>query len=314
MKYLISGAYGFIGSHFTELVGDHDHEILVLDKLSYASNIKNIDDELISNFTFKQVDLADKEALQKAVKGFDPDIVVHFASETHVDNSIDNPEPFIYSDIIGTFNLLEVCRKQFNPKKIVHVSTDEVYGDIHEGYFKEKAPIKPSSPYSAAKASADCLAMSYMRTYDMPIIIVRPCNAFGPRQFPEKLIPITIDRAKKGFKVPVYDKGENSREWIYVTELTKWIYRIIKKGEIKQIYNLSSNVERTNLEIIKEIYQIMEKEPRISFVKDRPGHDWRYAMDSEKARYVTDFNPDANLHNQLKNTIDWYLKNPKYFK
>ncbi len=315
-KILVTGGLGFIGSNFIRYILEKysDVEIINLDAMKYGSNPKNLKEyEKDDRYTFIKGDISDYDLMKKIVK--DVDILVNFAAETHVDRSISNPHSFLKSNVIGVFTILEAIRK-YNPNiRFIQISTDEVYGDILKGSFKEEDRLKPSSPYSASKAAADMFVLAYVRTYNIDAIITRCTNNYGPFQFPEKLIPKTIIRASMNLKVPVYGTGKNIRDWIYVLDHCEAIDLIIKKGEKGEIYNISSNEEKTNLEVVKTILRLMNKdESLIEFVEDRPGHDLRYSLDSTKIRKELGWKPKYSFEDGIKMTINWYLNNKWWWK
>ena len=307
MKILVTGGLGFIGSNFVRYMGDKA-EIIVIDALKYGSNENNLKD---LDYRFVKGDICDYELMTEVVKK--ADVIVNFAADTHVDRSISNPYAFIESNVIGTYTLLEAIRKANPEAKLVHVSTDEVYGDIENGSFKEDDMLKPSSPYSASKASADMFVLAYVRTYGLNAVITRCTNNYGAYQFPEKLIPKAIIRAKLNMKIPVYGTGKNVRDWIYVEDHCEAIRLVLAKGEKGEIYNISSGEERTNLEVVSEILRIIGKPDLIEFVEDRPGHDLRYSLDSSKIMELG-WKPGHKFEEGLKETIEWYLKNEEWWK
>ena len=313
MRYLITGGCGFIGSHFVRLILNKykDSEVINLDKLTYAGNLGNLRDiEKNSRYKFIKGDICDKKLVLDLVK--DVDIVVNFAAESHVDRSIIEPESFVKTDVLGTQNLLEACRK-FN-KKHLQISTDEVYGSIQNGKFKENDNLNPSSPYSASKASADLLVLSYHITYGLNVIITRTTNNFGPNQYPEKLIPLFVTNLLEGKKVPVYGNGLNVRDWIYVVDNCEAIDFVINNGKAGEIYNIGSDNEKNNLEITKFILKELGKdENSIEYVKDRLGHDKRYALDSTKINKLG-WKPRFQFELALKETFKWYRSNEKWWK
>ncbi len=282
MKVLVTGGLGFIGSNFIRYTLNKysDVEVINVDALKYGSNPNNLRDvESDERYSFVKGDISDYELMSKLVK--DVDIVVNFAAESHVDRSISNPYSFLQSNVIGVFTILEATRKNNPDAKLIHVSTGEVYGDIIKGSFKEEDRLKPSSPYSASKAAADVFVLAYVRTYGLHAMITRCTNNYGPYQFPEKLIPKTIIRASMNLKVPIYGTGKNVRDWIYVLDHCEAIDLVMREGEKGEIYNISSGEEKTNLEVVKTILDLMGKDDSlIEFVEDRPGHDLRYSLDS----------------------------------
>ena len=315
MKLLVTGGLGFIGSNFVRhiLQKYSEVEITNVDALKYGANpnnLKGIDEE---RYNFIKGDISDYELMQDAIK--DANVIVNFAAESHVDRSISNPYSFIQSNIIGVFTILEVLRKCNPSAKLVHISTDEVYGDIIHGSFKEWDRLKPSSPYSASKASADMLVLAYVRTYGLDAVITRCTNNYGPYQFPEKLIPKTIIRASMNLKIPIYGTGKNVRDWIHVLDHCEAIDLVMQEGEKGEIYNISSGEEKTNLEVVIEILRVLEKdEDLIEFVEDRPGHDLRYSLDSSKIKNELGWKPKYSFKEGIKDTVKWYLENEEWWK
>lgn len=309
MKILVTGGLGFIGSNFVRNMANKA-DIVVVDALKYGSNENNLKD---SDYKFVKGDICDYDLMAKLVK--EAEGIVNFAAETHVDRSISNPYTFIESNVIGTYTILEAMRKVNPEAKLVHISTDEVYGDIAEGSFKEEDRLKPSSPYSASKASADMLVLAYVRTYGLKAMITRCTNNYGPYQFPEKLIPKAIIRASMNMKIPVYGTGKNVRDWIYVKDHCEAISLVLGKGEKGEIYNISSGEEKTNFEVVREILGIMDKneDDLIEFVEDRPGHDIRYSLDSSKIRELGGV-PKHRFKEGLKETVEGYLSNEWWWK
>jgi dTDP-glucose 4,6-dehydratase len=307
MKILVTGGLGFIGSNFVKYVANKA-DIIVIDALKYGSNENNLKD---INYKFVKGDICDYNLIAKIVKNINA--IVNFAAETHVDRSISNPYAFIESNVIGTYTILEAMRKVNPEARLVHVSTDEVYGDIEEGSFREGDILRPSSPYSASKASADMLVLAYVRTYGLNAVITRCTNNYGAYQFPEKLIPKAIIRAKMHKKIPIYGTGKNVRDWIFVKDHCEAIYLVLERGKEGEIYNISSGEEKTNLEVVTEILRIMDKPDLIEFVEDRPGHDVRYSLNSSKLRKLG-WKPKYGFEEGLRETIGWYLKNEWWWK
>ncbi|AHL23096.1 dTDP-glucose 4,6-dehydratase [Thermococcus nautili] len=316
MKLLVTGGMGFIGSNFIRYVlKEHsDWEIINLDKLGYGSNPANLRDlEDDPRYTFVKGDIADFELIKELVKQVDA--VVNFAAESHVDRSISSPDHFIRSNVMGVYTILEAIRKENPEVRLVHISTDEVYGDILEGSFREEDALKPSSPYSATKAAADSLVLGWARTYNLNASITRCTNNYGPYQFPEKLIPKTIIRASMGLKVPIYGTGQNVRDWIYVEDHVRAVERVLLKGEPREIYNVSAGEEKTNLEVVKTILRLLGKdESLIEFVEDRPGHDLRYSLDSWKITRDLKWRPKVSFEEGIRLTVEWYLKNEDWWR
>jgi len=316
MKLLVTGGLGFIGSNFIiQSLSNHpDYKIINLDKIGIGANLENLKHLKKKNsYLFIKGDILDFKLVQEAIK--DIDVVVNFAAETHVDRSIADPKPFLESNIIGTFNLLETERKLNKPLRHIQISTDETYGDITQGFFKEEDRLKPSNLYSATKAAADMLCQAYQRTYGLDIIVTRCTNNFGPHQFPEKLIPKTIIRAQKNLHIPVYGTGENLRDWIYVLDHCEAIDLILRKGRSGEIYNISSGNEFSTISMVKKILDILNKpEELITFVEDRPGHDVRYSLDSSKIRKELGWKPKHNFEEALEKTVEWYLENDWWWR
>ena len=316
MKLLVTGGAGFIGSNFIHyILGQHqDWEITNLDKLTYAGNLENL--QAIQNkpsYHFINGDIADRQMVDSIVnKGFD--VVVNFAAESHVDRSIMDASPFIETNIKGTQTLLDAAMK-YRIQRYLQVSTDEVYGSIDEGYFTETSPLDPSSPYSASKASADLLCLSYYKTHGLPVLITRCTNNYGPYQFPEKLIPLVITNAMENKAIPVYGDGRNRRDWIYVEDHCRAIEVVILKGRIGQIYNIAGGQEKPNLELIKLLLNTMSKpETLITFVKDRPAHDRRYAIDCSKITKELGWEPTYSIGKAMQTTVNWYLQNESWWR
>jgi dTDP-glucose 4,6-dehydratase len=296
-----------------------DYRIICLDKLTYAGNLRNLESALNrENFHFIKGDICDRELVYRVFEEEKPDVVVNFAAESHVDRSIEDPEIFLKTNIIGTQVLMDACRK-YGIKRFHQVSTDEVYGDLPldrpDLKFTEKSPLKPSSPYSASKASADLLVMAYHRTYGLPVTISRCSNNYGPYQFPEKLIPLMIINAIHDRPLPVYGDGRNVRDWIHVKDHCEAIDLIIHEGKEGEIYNIGGENERSNIEVVKMILKELGKpESLIKFVKDRPGHDRRYALDITKMKEEFDWSPKISFEEGLRSTIKWYLENRNWWE
>ena len=316
MKFLITGGAGFIGSNYLHYVVNkyNDDKFVCIDALTYAGNYNNIKElENKENFKFVHGDITDRNLIYKLFEDEKFDIVINFAAESHVDNSIKNPEIFLKTNILGTSVLLDACRK-YGIKRYHQVSTDEVYGDLPldrpDLKFTEDTPIHTSSPYSSSKASADLLVMAYHRTYGLPVTISRCSNNYGPYQFPEKLIPLVISKALNNEKIPVYGTGQNVRDWIHVIDHNIGVDLIVRKGRDGEIYNLGGHSERSNLDVVKTILKQMGKdESLIEFVSDRKGHDLRYAIDSTKSEKELGWKLTRNFEEGLKDTVDWYLNN-----
>lgn len=314
MKILVTGGAGFIGSNFVyyELDNYPNDEVVCLDKLTYAGNLETLEVAMKNpKFKFIKGDIADRALVDELFASEKPDVVVNFAAESHVDRSIENPEIFLQTNVIGTSVLMDACRKYGNIR-YHQVSTDEVYGDLPldrpDLFFTETTPLHTSSPYSASKASADLLVQAYYRTYKLPVTISRCSNNYGPYHFPEKLIPLMIANALNDKKLPVYGKGENVRDWLYVEDHCSAIDLIIRKGKIGEVYNIGGHNERTNLEVVKTIIEELGKsEDLIEFVTDRPGHDRRYAIDPTKIHNELGWLPATKFDDGIKKTIDWYL-------
>ena len=321
MKIVVTGGAGFIGSNFIYYMLDKykDYKIICIDKLTYAGNLSTLSEAMKNqNFKFIKADICDIEKIDTVFKEEEPNIVVNFAAESHVDRSISNPEVFLETNIRGTSVLLECCKK-YNVKRYHQVSTDEVYGDLPldrpDLSFTEKSPLRPSSPYSVSKTSADLLVLSYFRTYKLPVTISRCSNNYGPYHFPEKLIPLIIIKALKNEKLPIYGDGKNVRDWIYVKDHCKAIDLILHKGKIGEVYNVGGNSEKSNLEVVKTILNILGKsEKLIEFVPDRLGHDRRYSINDYKIESELGFKRDVTFEQGIEKTINWFLHNEKWWK
>ena len=327
MNFLITGGAGFIGSTMIKfLINQTNHSVLNIDKLTYAANIDSL--KTVSNsprYQFSQTDICNQTELATIIKSFRPDIVMHFAAESHVDRSINTPETFIKTNIIGTYTLLEMVLNYWQQLDSIHkeafrfhhISTDEVYGDIEHpnDFCTELSPYRPSSPYSASKASADHLVRAWHRTYGLPVIITNCTNNFGPYQYPEKLIPLTILNAIRNMPIEVYGDGKQIRDWLYVEDHVRALYLVVTKGRIGETYNICGNNQYQNLEIIQMICDILAlKRPGdykqlITFINDRPGHDVRYALDRSKIEGELGWKPLESFYSSLYKTVNWYLNN-----
>lgn len=331
IKFLVTGGAGFIGSAVVRYIINHTQdEVLNIDKLTYAGNLESLAEiENNPRYSFKQIDICDTVALEQALKDFQPDVIMHLAAESHVDRSIDGPAAFIQTNIVGTYTLLEAARKYWltlnaDKKKSFrfhHISTDEVYGDL-EGttdLFTEKTSYEPSSPYSASKASSDHLVRAWYRTYGLPTIVTNCSNNYGPYHFPEKLIPLMILNALDGKALPVYGNGQQIRDWLFVEDHAKALYRVASQGKIAETYNIGGYNEKQNIEVVKAICTLLDElKPRedqqsytslITYVTDRPGHDVRYAIDASKIASELDWRPKETFETGLRKTVEWYLNN-----
>ena len=321
MTIIVTGGAGFIGSNFIfYMLKKHpDYRIICLDSLTYAGNLSTLESVMNEpNFRFVKGDITDREAVDKLFGEEKPDIVVNFAAESHVDRSIDNPGVFLHTNIMGTQTLMEACRK-YGIQRYHQVSTDEVYGDLPldrpDLFFTETTPIHTSSPYSASKASADLLVMAYHRTYKLPVTISRCSNNYGPYHFPEKLIPLIIINALADKPLPVYGTGENVRDWLYVEDHCKAIDLIIHKGTVGEVYNIGGHNEMKNIDIVKIILKALDKpESLITYVKDRAGHDMRYAIDPTKIHNELGWSPETMFADGIQKTIKWYLENRSWWE
>ncbi len=313
MKLLVTGGLGFIGSNFilNTLQNNEEIQITNVDAEFYGSNQTNLSTVQNSkNYKFVKGNINDHELMNKLISK--SDMVINFAAESHVDRSIENAKPFMDSNIMGVFNILEIIRK--NKKKLLHVSTDEVFGSLENDSANENYKLNPSSPYASSKAAAELLINSYIVTYDCDILITRCTNNFGPMQFPEKLIPKVIILAAQNKKIPVYGNGKNIRDWIFVSDHCNAIMKVLLSGKKGESYNISAQNEVDNITIIKEILEIMNKSyDQIEFIEDRPGHDFRYSLDSSKIRNEMNWNPKTEFHDGLKKTVEWYLQNKEWW-
>ena len=331
MKFLITGGAGFIGSAvIRHLINHTEHTVLNLDKLTYAGNLESLAEiEQNPRYAFKHLDICNTLAIEAAFNSFQPDLVMHLAAESHVDRSIDGPAEFISTNIFGTYHLLEVARRYWQglsePAKsrfrFHHISTDEVYGDLSHtnDLFTESTPYAPSSPYSASKASSDHLVRAWHRTYGLPVIITNCSNNYGPYHFPEKLIPLIILNALDGKALPIYGKGNQIRDWLYVEDHAKALYTVVMQGVIGETYNIGGHNEKQNIEVVTTICRILDElQPRpdgqiyeslITHVKDRPGHDLRYAIDATKIQEDLNWIPVETFETGIRKTVEWYLEN-----
>ncbi len=322
-KIIVTGGLGFIGSNLVKLLLKKNYFVVNIDKISYASNFyntKNFSNK--KNYKFVKLDINNRLKLREVLNFHKPIAIFNLAAETHVDRSIDGPAEFIKSNIVGVFNLLEEFReftKKNKKTKLIHISTDEVYGDVLKGRSKENDPYKPSSPYAASKASSDHLVYSYVRTFKLNAIITNCSNNYGPHQHPEKLIPKLIYNIINNKPLPLYGNGKNSREWIFVDDHCEALFKVFKNGTKGQFYNIGSNINSSNLDIAQLLINIarrkikLGKEVKIKFVKDRPGHDFRYALNSKKIFRKLKWKSKINLKKGLENTFNWYFQNMKYY-
>jgi len=340
MRILITGGAGFIGSNLVHLLVSRGHTVLNIDKLTYAGNRSSLRDlNGNPNHEFLQADICDASAIQAAFSNFQPDAVMHLAAESHVDRSIDGPMEFIQTNIVGTVTLLQAAREYISAFnfplsafRFLHVSTDEVYGSLGDtGLFTESTPYAPHSPYSASKASSDHLVRAWHDTYGLPVLITNCSNNYGPFQFPEKLIPVVILKALRGEAIPVYGKGENIRDWLYVEDHAEALIAVLEKGQIGQTYNIGGNNEMRNIELVQLLCRILDEKvesgklkaemrksssfaDQIAFVTDRPGHDLRYAIDASKIKNEIGWEPKQDHESGFRKTVKWYLDNESWWK
>lgn len=328
--YLVTGAAGFIGSNLAHFLVAAGHKVIAYDKLTYAGNYSSLEPLEGDNFIFIKGDICDTEHVYASLVKYNAEAVFHLAAESHVDRSIDGPSEFINTNITGTFSMLSAARKYYESLesdtkdsfRFLHISTDEVYGSLGEnGYFTENTPYAPNSPYSASKASSDHLVRAWFHTYGLPVLTTNCSNNYGPRQFPEKLIPLITHNALAGRVLPVYGDGKNVRDWLYVEDHCRALYTVIKYGRIGDTYNVGGSCEKQNIEIVRTICSILDEmrpkqlgryENQITFVKDRPGHDRRYAIDASKIKQELGWHPQETFESGIRKTIRWYLDNEKW--
>ncbi len=332
MQLIITGGCGFIGSNLVRFSLQAGYRVINLDKLTYAGNISSLADlEGDPNYTFVHGDICDTELVRSVLAEYNPGAIIHLAAESHVDRSIDSPEEFIQTNIVGTFRLLSATLEYFRALDIeeqhqfsfLHVSTDEVFGSLgSEGYFRESTPYDPRSPYSASKASSDHLARAFHHTYGLPVLVTNCSNNYGPYQFPEKLIPLVINSAIRGKNLPVYGDGKNVRDWLYVEDHCEAIRLVLERGKSGETYNIGGNSEKTNIEIVRTLCSILDEmhpredgisyEKQITFVPDRPGHDRRYAIDASKIEQELGWKPQNTFSSGIRRTVQWYLENQEW--
>jgi dTDP-glucose 4,6-dehydratase len=333
-RFLVTGGAGFIGSALVRhILAATGHDVLVVDKLTYAGNLDSLQPvKDLPGFRFVRADIADASAMKAALADFEPDVIVHLAAESHVDRSIDGPAAFIETNVVGTFVLLQQALGYWRalPKakaegfRFHHVSTDEVFGSLDaDGVFGEESPYRPNSPYSASKAASDHLVRAWHHTYGLPVVISNCSNNFGPCHFPEKLIPLIILNALEGKPLPVYGKGENVRDWLYVEDHARALLLIAERGRVGDSYNVGANCERTNIAVVRAVCALMDelvpdavgpRERLITFVADRPGHDLRYAIDARKLREDLGWAPQESFESGLRKTVEWYLTNRPWWE
>jgi dTDP-glucose 4,6-dehydratase len=316
MKILVTGGAGFIGSDFIRyMLGAHpDYNIVNLDSLTYAGNLNNLKDcDTSQRYTFVHGDICNRTLVHSVMERYGIDTVVHFAAESHVDRSIADASIFVKTNVLGTYTLLEASKLQ-KVRRFIHISTDEVYGSIQEGSFRETDILSPSSPYSSSKAGSDLLALSYFTTYNLPVIVTRCTNNFGPYQYPEKLIPLFVTNLIDGKKVPVYGTGKNIRDWIHVNDHCRAVDLLLDKGNSGEIYNIGGENEKTNLEITEKILALLKKDDSmIEYVEDRPGHDLRYSLNCSKIRALG-WKPSQSFEEGLIDTVRWYIQNEWWWR
>ena len=328
--YLVTGAAGFIGSNLARFLISKGNRVIAFDKLTYAGNYSSLKDLPKESFEFVKEDICNTSAVFDSLKKYNVSSVFHLAAESHVDRSIDGPGEFINTNIVGTFSMLSAARKYYETLageakdafRFLHISTDEVYGSLGaSGYFTEDTPYAPNSPYSASKASSDHLVRAWFHTFGLPVLTTNCSNNYGPRQFPEKLIPLIIHRALNGEDLPVYGDGKNIRDWLFVDDHCSALYTVMTKGRPGETYNIGGNCEKQNIEIVRTICSILDEvspkksgryEDQIVFVKDRPGHDRRYAIDASKIKRELGWQPSESFDSGIRKTVNWYLENQKW--
>ncbi|GDX04560.1 dTDP-glucose 4,6-dehydratase [Buttiauxella sp. A111] len=338
MKIIVTGGAGFIGSAVArQIINETNDEVLIVDKLTYAGNLESLE-SIFNNprFSFRQVDICDRVALDSLIMDFQPNAIMHLAAESHVDRSIDGPAAFIETNIVGTYVLLEAARhywshldtKSKQDFRFHHISTDEVYGDLHDmtSLFTENTPYAPSSPYSASKASSDHLVRSWFRTYGLPTIVTNCSNNYGPYHFPEKLIPLVILNAIEGKPLPIYGDGSQIRDWLYVEDHARALYKVVSEGKVGETYNIGGHNERKNIDVVTTICRLLDQmapqkpngilhyEELITYVTDRPGHDLRYAIDASKIDKELGWKPLETFETGIKKTVEWYLSNEVWWR
>jgi dTDP-glucose 4,6-dehydratase len=330
MKILVTGGAGFIGSAVVRQAINDGHSVVNLDKLTYAACLENLNSVSDSpNYAFEQIDICDGPALATCFEKHQPDAIMHLAAESHVDRSIDGPSAFMHTNIIGTYEMLEAARAYWDGKgrpddfRFHHISTDEVYGSLGEvGLFTEDTPYDPNSPYSASKASSDHLVRAWHETYGLPVVVTNCSNNYGPFHFPEKLVPVVIIKALAGESIPIYGKGDNVRDWLYVEDHADALLNVVAKGELGRTYNIGGENEATNLELVNMICALLDDlrpadkpyADLITFVADRPGHDQRYAIDPTRIRNELKWRPSVTLEQGLRKTVEWYLANEDWWR
>ncbi|MFS3895594.1 dTDP-glucose 4,6-dehydratase [Raoultella ornithinolytica] len=338
MKVIVTGGAGFIGSAVVRhIISSTNDEVMIIDCLTYAGNLESLDTvSSSSRFKFEKVNICDRKELDRVFNEYKPDIIMHLAAESHVDRSIDGPAAFIETNIFGTYVMLEAARAYWdkldserkNSFRFHHISTDEVYGDLHgtDDLFTETTPYSPSSPYSASKASSDHLVRAWLRTYGLPTIVTNCSNNYGPYHFPEKLIPLIILNALEGKKLPVYGNGGQIRDWLYVEDHARALYKVVTEGQVGETYNIGGHNERTNIDVVKTICMLLDElvpnkpvgvisySDLITYVADRPGHDMRYAIDAEKIFKELGWKPQETFDSGIRKTVEWYLANESWWR